>query len=312
MKSFLLNIPVLLLIPALLQGQNIKYRPIEGVESKSLVFNGMTRTYDIFFPANIKDTVPLVVMLHGGGGNSKEAAYSTQWVAKARKEKFAVVFPNGTRPDTSKPASFGKNGQTWNDGSTRSLSATENNIDDIGFIRSLIENLCKTYPIDKKRIYVTGFSNGASMAFRLGIECSDIFAAIAPVSGSLWVENTVLKNPVSLLYITGDSDPLNPYNGGEVKIGQRSYGTKKPVGDIIMQWVNMLAAKKDTSYYEGDIYTQQYKSGNAEIVWLTVKGMGHHWPGGNSTLPKRMVGNPSNALNGTDVIWAFFSIHSKE
>jgi len=224
--------------------QEKQFPKIGGVQSYSIELNHSNRTYDIFCPADIENTPkPLVVMFHGGGGNSKEAAYSTNWVEKSKKEDFIIVFPNGTRPDNTKPASFSKNGQSWNDGSTQSLWAVENNVDDIGFIRTLIDSLKQKYKIDSKRIYATGFSNGASMTFRLGVECSDIFAAIAPVSGTLWLENPVIENPISVLYINGDKDPLNPINGGEVKIGQRSFGNKKQISQIINVWANILSAR---------------------------------------------------------------------
>lgn len=312
MKTFLFTTGVLFsLLSCVAQEQPIPAKSTGGVESKSIEYGGLTRTYDLFLPPNVVRPMPLVVMLHGGGGNSKEAAYSTRWVAKAMEKSFMVVFPNGTRPDPTKPAAFGENSQTWNDGSTRSLFATENNIDDAGFIRALIGELSRTFPVDRRRIYATGFSNGASMAFLLGIDCSDIFAAIAPVAGSLWLENSSLKHPLSILYITGDSDPLNPYNGGEVRIGQQSYGVKKPVPELITLWADLLGAKRDTAYQQGAIQTIIYQAPQAEVVWLTVQGMGHHWPGGNVTLPQWMAGKPSNALDGTSTIWAFFAKHSK-
>lgn len=311
MKVNLLNILVLLITCNYAIGQNKQFSKIEGVQTYSIEINHDTRTYDIFCPKNDNEPEPLVLMLHGGGGNSKEVAYSTNWVDKAKKENFIIVFPNGTRPDGSKPVSFGKNGQNWNDGSTRDLSAIANNIDDVEFIKTMIDSLKQKYQIDPHRIYATGFSNGASMTFRLGVECSDIFAAIAPVSGSLWLDNPVLKSPISVLYITGDKDPLNPINGGEVKIGQRNFGNKKPINQIINLWVNMLKAEKKKDENIGEIHTVTYQAQNAELMWITIKGMGHHWPSGHQTLPKWLVGNPSNAINATDVIWDFFSNHTK-
>lgn len=313
MKTNLFSILVLLVMICNFSiAQKIQLPKIDGVQSFSIEINDNTRTYDLFCPDEKGNTPkPLVIMFHGGGGNSKETAYSTNWVEKAQKEDFIIVFPNGTRPDNTKPASFSKNGQSWNDGSTRDLWAVEKNIDDIGFIRTLIDTLKQKYKIDSKRIYATGFSNGASMTFRLGVECSDIFAAIAPISGTLWLENPVLENPISVLYINGDSDPLNPINGGEVKIGQRSFGNKKPISQIINLWANMLSAKEISNVTIGEIHKITYQAPKADLQWITVKGMGHHWPGGQQTLPKWLVGNPSNAINATDTIWDFFKTRSK-
>lgn len=292
--------------------KRVKNYQIEGVISKSILFENNTRTFDIFVPNDNTDNLPLVVMLHGGGGNSKEAAFSTKWIKKAKKENFIMVFPNGSRPDTTKPASFRHNGQNWNDGSNRNLSSIKNNVDDVGFIRTLIDSLKATYRIDDKKVYATGFSNGASMAFLLGIECADIFAAIAPVAGSFWMEYPQLKHPISILYITGDSDPLNPYNGGEVRIGKQSFGTKKPVLDLLAIWVNLLDAEKVNEQQQKNIHRLNYQSSNSEIIWITVRNLGHHWPGGNQTLPRWLVGKPSNALDATDEIWSFFKNNPKK
>lgn len=312
MKTNLFSVFILLILSGkIVNAQKREFIKINEVQSKSLEFKNDIRTYDIYAPKNIIEPMPLVLMFHGGGGNSKEVAYTTNWVDKAKKENFIVVFPNGTRPDSNKSASFGKNGQNWNDGSTRSLSAIVNSIDDVGFIRKLIDTLKTTYKIDTNRIFATGFSNGASMTFRLGAECSDIFAAIAPVSGSLWLENPKLTDSISVLYITGDSDPLNPFNGGNVKIGNRYFGYKKPVEELIMLWTKLLNAEKKEDVFVHEVHKITFKSSNSEVLWLTIKGMGHHWPGGNQTLPKWLVGNPSDAINGTDYIWEFFKNHNK-
>lgn len=314
MKTNLFSILLLLVLTCSFSNAQEKQFPkIDGVQSYTIELKQSKRTYDIFCPADTLNTFkPLVIMFHGGGGNSKEAAYSTNWIEKAKKENFIIVFPNGERPDNTKPASFGKNGQSWNDGSTRSLWAVENNIDDVGFIRTLIDTIKQKYKIDTKRIYATGFSNGASMTFRLGVECSDIFAAIAPVSGTLWLENPVLKEPISLLYINGDSDPLNPLNGGNVKIGNRSFGNKKPISQIINLWTTMLSAKEIKNESNRKIQKMTFQASNGNLVeWITVKGMGHHWPGGEQTLPKWLVGKPSNSINATDTIWDFFKTHPK-
>lgn len=292
------------------QKQNSFGKAIGGLESKSVKYNNLERTYDIYVPKNVSTPSPLVFMFHGGGGNSNEAAHSTQWLAKAVKEGFILVLPNGTRPNMDQPAQFGKNGQNWNDGASRELSATKNNINDVGFIRMLADTICKNYRVDKKRIFATGFSNGASMSFRLGIECPDIFAAIAPVSGTLWVDNATLKKSLSVLYISGDNDPLNPYNGGQIKVGKRDLGFKKPQEKIIAQWVSMLNVKLDTSYSNNKMRIIKYSNSKSELKWILVKDLGHHWPGGKVTLPKWLAGSPSNELNATEVIWDFFKVHN--
>ncbi|MBF0476058.1 MAG: hypothetical protein HQK59_09535, partial [Deltaproteobacteria bacterium] len=160
---------------------------------------------------------------------------------KADQEKFLAVFPEGSRPNPLIRARFMGNPQTWNDGSNRSnVGATQRKVDDVGFVNALIDDLISRFRVDEHRIYATGFSNGASMVFRLGRELSRRLAAIAPVAGSDWMMQTMVARPISLLYITGDADPLNPINGGDMLLGWRVIGYKKPVREQIQRWVTML------------------------------------------------------------------------
>ena len=126
--------------------------------------------------------MPLVIALHGGGGSGIGMVALTLggFNVLSERERFIVVYPDG----------IGKN---WNDG--RGLlryRAQRENIDDVGFISALIDHLAKKYNIDRKRVYITGMSNGAIMSYRLACELADKIAAIAPVAG-LMPEKISLK-----------------------------------------------------------------------------------------------------------------------
>jgi polyhydroxybutyrate depolymerase len=147
------------------------------------------------------------------------------------------VFPEGTSPDASRPGRFRDNPQTWNDGSKRpNVGAAIRGVPDIEFVSAMLADLKVLFSVDERRIYATGFSNGASMAFRVARELSPIIAAAAPVAGSDWLNETNPECPVPLLYITGTADPLNPVRGGEIYIGQRAFGTKPATQEMIGKW----------------------------------------------------------------------------
>jgi len=88
----------------------------------------------------------------------------------------------------------------------------------VAFILELINRLNTDYAFDQQRIYVTGFSNGASMAFRVGAELADRVAAIAPHSGACWSKQVAPTRALSLCYLAGTADTLNQLEGGFPKL----------------------------------------------------------------------------------------------
>jgi polyhydroxybutyrate depolymerase len=170
--------------------------------------------------------------------------------------------------------------------------------------------------VDKRRIYATGFSNGASMSFRLGVELAHRFAAIAPVAGALWLEPGTLKHPVPMLYITGTADPLNLIEGGVPKLLNGAYDpvrakAKPPVKDSIHKWARALGVPTVPRINEADGVRTETYGAEAQVIYIAIDGMGHHWPGGRSLLPESMVGTWSGKLRATDVIWDFFRRHAR-
>ncbi|MFN9718299.1 MAG: alpha/beta hydrolase family esterase [Planctomycetota bacterium] len=256
---------------------------------------------------------PLVIMLHGFGGTALNAAKETGWSAKADEESFIIVYPEATRADQSSPQSFRKNPQAWNDGSGR-FHASAQNTDDVAFIEAVIDQVSEKYAIDSDRIFVTGFSNGASMAFRIGAELSHRVSAIAPVAGTSWIEKPEPSHAISVCYLTGTADTLNPMNGGHPRMsfGGRDHGDRpKPaVQSLIDQWVQSLQCSKIPRIDEiaNGVRKRVYGSGReqSEVVLITIGGLGHHWPGGVRQISEFLVGQSNDTLNATDVVWEFF------
>jgi polyhydroxybutyrate depolymerase len=276
------------------------------------------REYVVHLPSSYDPSqpTPLVIMLHGFGGTALNAATETGWSAKADQESFIIAYPEATRPDKSLPPNFRKNPQAWNDGSGRFQAAVEN-VDDVAFIEAMLDQLSEAYTIDAQRIYATGFSNGASMTFRLGAELSDRLAAIAPVAGTSWMENPQPSPALSLCYVTGTADSLNPMAGGYPKLawgGREQGGKPKPaVQAFVDRWAKslQLPGKPRSDEMIAGVRKRVYASERqkGEIVFITVEGLGHHWPGGVSQAPKLLVGEPSQNLKATELVWEFFQAH---
>jgi polyhydroxybutyrate depolymerase len=287
-----------------------------GDHSLSLMVGGLERQYLVHVPlrSDGKSPMPVVIMLHGGGGTAETARTSTGWVVKADEAGFIVAFPEATRLNPSQPASFLSNPPIWNDGSGRG-HAGRGNVDDTGFIGSMIEDLIARFPVDERRIYVTGFSNGASMAFRAGVELSGPIAAIAPVSGIFWLRDSKPERPVPMLYIIGTQDPFNPLEGGDVKTPWGRREKKPPIRESILAWAKMLDCSLEPKvvYDRDGVKALSYGpgKGGAGVLFYTIEGMGHAWPGGKQVLSEKIAGKGSDKVKAVDVIWDFFKGSSR-
>jgi polyhydroxybutyrate depolymerase len=262
----------------------------------------------------VRTGLPAVIMLHGGGSTGRATALETGWSRLADRAGFLAVFPDALPRDPTRPSSFPANPQLWNDGSSRYYAHREEP-DDIGLLDALLDELTERFAVDPRRVFVTGFSNGASMAFRAGAELSERIAAIAPVAGTCWLSEIELRRPVSLCYITGTADPLNPLDGGSTKIifgGNEAIRSKPkpPVREAIHQWAaaNQCPVGAVTTNEADGVCTEVFGPGRdgTNVLYVTVAGLGHVWPGGRSPLPESIVGKSSDKLQATEFIWNFF------
>jgi polyhydroxybutyrate depolymerase len=271
----------------------------------SLDFGGAQRTYLIHVPPNVAGSVPLVLSFHGHFGTGAGLEKLTHLDALSDEFGFIAVYPDGIAG-------------SWNDGRPQDVGA-----DDVGFVRALIADLSRRYPIDRKRIYATGFSNGASFAQYLGCNLGDEIAAIAPVSGYLpraVVDTCHPARPISILQIGGTSDPVEPFGGGEVKIGVIDRGSVLSAQETVDYWkanakcsgAPAIVAVPPAPPLDGtSIVTTTYGgcAGGTSIQLDMVFGGGHTWPGGPQYLPATLIGPASTQLDASRAIVTFFLAH---
>lgn len=285
----------------------------------TLMHDGLERTYELYVPSTLDPSqpAPLLIGLHGGAGTGADVHGVTLggFSRIADRENAIVVYPNGVEGH-------------WNDGRIgldhRSVSE---NIDDVGFIAALIDELAATYNIDLKRVYVTGLSNGGAMSFRLACDLGDRIAAAAPVIFTMAEEQVTMCNPtrpVPILIMNGTADPIIPYEGGQADILDVYY-----VGQLVSTAASVdfwrqhnqcpetaIAAtetlrdrvRRDDSTVERTIYGPC--ADGSEVVLYTIVGGGHTWPGGIQYLPQSLIGPTNRDIRATDEIWAFFSRHT--
>jgi len=285
---------------------------------RKLVYEGIERSYWIHIPSKLPEnsSPPLVFVIHGGGGTGEnmERSLTLGGFSELSDEyNFIVVYPEGID-------------RHWNDGRKNvSDFVHENEIDDVGFFNSLIENLTLEYNIDTRKIFSTGISNGAMMSYKLAFDLSDKIAAIAPVAGAIPVdiiqENLSIE-PVSICVISGNKDPLVPWDGGEVGFPRNPRGIVISVPDSVMYWVNNNNCNispesewlpdidpRDGTKVRMDVYIDG--DNQTEVVLYKIDNGGHTWPDGYQYFPKFLIGRTSRDINANAIIWEFFNTHPK-
>jgi polyhydroxybutyrate depolymerase len=283
------------------------------------IHDGKVRTYLIHLPPQYdpRTPLPLVIVLHGGGGSGQNIEEQSSMSDKADQEGFIAVYPDGS-------GHFRNRLLTWNAGFCCAY-AYENSVDDVGFIRQLIEKLQRRYAIDRQRIYATGISNGGIMAYRLGAELSDVIAAVAPVAASIGGKATadssewVIPPPdysLSVIAFNGMLDTRVPYNGGiptaENTRGAYSYLSVEESLSFWVQQNNCLQSADRQTSTSGNIIVDTYTgcTNSTEVVLYSIVNGGHAWPGGQ----KGWEGGdePTQEISATDIMWEFFNSHPKQ
>jgi polyhydroxybutyrate depolymerase len=263
------------------------------------------RTYQSFVPAR-NGRLPLVIALHGGGGNGAQLAKSAGLIDEAAKEGFVLALPEGS-------SRFGKL-ETWNAGGCCAYAMREK-IDDIGFIRALIDELERTQPVDPKRIYVVGMSNGGMMAERVAIELGDRIAGAAVFVGALFGNEPRPVAAVPMLIVNAEKDEQVPIAGGTSTTGivRRSQGMPyKPSRYAATFWATANRcttnhAKAETADYVRERWTDC--ASGADVDFYIVKGAEHGWPGRGLGRPG--VTRNTGKIDGTALMWEFFAAHHR-
>lgn len=272
----------------------------------TLMHAGIERTYLLHVPASYdrRHAVALVLSFHGGGGNANNQIQTSGFNTLADEKGFLVAYPNGTGRQEDKLL-------TWNGGACCGY-AVASQVDDVGFVRALVADVQSKYDIDPKRIYATGMSNGAMLSYRLACEASDLFAAVAPVAGTLNDPGCNPSQPVSIIHFHGTQDTHVPYNGGTGpdSLVDVSFASVK---DTIDFWLNADQCERELrseSFEEFQHDTYSDCADGTAVELYTIIGGKHAWPGANT--PARPAGDePTQSISATKVIWDFFTAHPR-
>jgi polyhydroxybutyrate depolymerase len=257
-----------------------------GFSDHALTSAGAQRSYVLYLPENAgNDPLPVVFSLHGSGYVPQTQVDTSGFADLADQHGFAVIFPAGTFSDRS-----------WN-------ANVDTGVDDVQFIRDMIEDVAGMTSIDRSRIYASGFSGGGRMSSRVACELSDVLAAAAPVAGLQYPDDCSLRRPIPIITFHATDDPVNQYTVGE----DSSLYWRMGVETALDKWRQAngctLANTDDRLGQRVTSYRWTDCSGDSEIhFYLTDTGR-HSWPGSAN-------GNANQDINASELIWQFFSRHS--
>jgi polyhydroxybutyrate depolymerase len=281
------------------------------IEPGELQHDGRLRTWIAYLPAQLAPRTALVIVLHASMGSGQKARldFGYDFDLLADRHGFIAVYPQGYEGE-------------WNDPKVLAPDpAKRENIDDVGFLQALVERLVKDHDADSTRVYVAGVSNGGSMVLRLALQTPEFARAYAVVSASVPTPENMAVTPsgraVSILFMNGTDDPINPWDGGDVVLWP-----------VLLNRGPVLSVRESVDYFRGlarlegepevtrlpdsdpgDGSTVERSSwsepGKRSVTQVVIVGGGHVAPH-PAKHGMRLLGHTNRNIHAADEIWAFF------
>lgn len=282
-----------------------------GDFQRELTVDGRIRSYSLHVPSQIGSgsELPLLIAFHGIPSDAEEMRRITDLDAVADARGFIVAYPNAI--------------DNWNNGCEDCNSSSFNlGIDDVKFVRRLVDRLTADMPVDRRRIYGTGFSNGALFVHRLACDAADLFAALASVAATSLEPGAVPacapSRPVSILFMHGTADPSFPPEGRT--FGQEPFAIRSlSIDATVATWtdrngcapVAMVRRLPDLTNDGTTVHTETYSGcrDGVAIVYYAIEGGGHTWPGSPGVF-QGFLGVKSLDIEASEEIADFFLSHS--
>ena len=250
-----------------------------GVAEQTLTSGGRQRAYRLFVPPRYDGgtALPLVLDLHGSGGNSGGQAATSRFEALAASEGFLVATLQA-----------GAEGNRWN------VPVTDARPDDVRYVADVIDHVARQVCTDQTRVYATGFSGGARMSSLLACRLNDRIAAIAPMSGLRW-PGPCEGRAVPVLTFHGLADPQNTYDG---HVEGRNGEWVESVPEALAGWAKHNGCDGEPKLDDpaGPLSTLSYSGCDAEVRLVRIDGLVHRWA--------------RDEVDATAEMWKFFREHS--
>ncbi len=245
---------------------------------------------------------PLVIVLHGSGANGETVREQSGMDHLSDSLHFLAAYPNGSK------LIFGL-GSDWNAGRCCG-NAARSRIDDIAFVRGVVADIAKRLPVDTRRIYIAGFSDGGRMAYHIGCDASTVVAAIGVVSGSLVDDSCTPTRPVPLIAFHGTSDTEVPYADSASATPPRPpLAASSGLPPSVRYWSVMNQCQRLAIRRESPHVTRAQFGGcsGAEVLFFSIDSGQHAWPGG--AKDGRDGFEPTAEVHASDSMVSFFYRH---
>ena len=258
---------------------------VAGRSVHTMTSAGVERSYVLYVPVGPPRPRPVVVSIHGWGGNAAQQLDYTGIEAVSEREDFLVVAPNGA----GTPPHF-------------ELIGTQ----DVDFIVAMIDDVANHACIDRDRVFATGMSNGGAMSSVLGCRAADTFAAVAPVAAIVYIEPFCANTAaIPVIAFMGTADTVVPFAGGRVNCCGEWY--VRPASDAMHDWAvhNGCAVPPIIERVGTDVELRRWdgcRDGAATRFYVVEDG-GHSWPG---AVPIEGLGKTTTSVDATEEVWMFF------
>ncbi len=285
--------------------------PAAGQATETMPAGGIDRTFIRHVPTSYSSAtpMPLVIDLHGYVEGAVIHALTSKLGEFGNTKGFITLTPDGTGSP-----------KFWN------ATQAEGVVDDVGFIRALLDSMEASMCIDQHRVFVTGLSNGAFMTSRLACVLSSRIAAAAPVAGTLVFDDcTTTERPVPVVSFHGTADTFVGFDGISGEGAQSLPGSDTatavfgkikflPVIDAVSGWAkrNGCTGGPADERVTDDVVLKRWGGCpvGAEAQLYVIEGGGHTWPGSKFLAgAASVVGRTTTSIDANELMWTFFEAH---
>jgi polyhydroxybutyrate depolymerase len=248
----------------------------------------LDRSFLYYAPPNLESGASLVLVFHGSGGDGSRIRgfVGASLERLADEHAFLVAYPDGYHGN-------------WNDCRGKApFDANRLDVDDVAFVRALVDRFRRQDGIDPARVYAVGYSNGGHMAYRLALEVPGEIGAVAAFGANLPVPEELdcrrSGRPAPVLAVNGTADPINPYQGGDVTLPDgRSFGHVWPATESVRHFAELAGyrgppERQEVLGDEGGLSVERIawqQRGMPGVLLYTVYGGGHTIPSGTAVFP---------------------------